>query len=111
MLNANGWAINASVKVNIAFGATLTEVGKAPLKAEPDPFADKTPFWKKVLKWLLILFIIYWTLYTSNLLYKITKVEYFNYDAKQKAKKEQLKQESASEPEAMLILKSTDFKA
>ena len=58
-----------------------------------------------------MLFIIYWTLYTSNLLYKITKVEYFNYDAKQKAKKEQLKQESASEPEAMLILKSTDFKA
>ena len=111
LLNANGWAINASVKVNIAFGATLTEVGKAPLKAEPDPFADKTPFWKKVLKWLLILFIIYWTLYTSNLLYKITKVEYFNYDAKQKAKKEQLKQESASEPEAMLVLKSTDFKA
>ena len=111
LLNANGWAINASVKVNISFGATLTEIGKAPLKAEPDPFADKTPFWKQILKWLLILFIIYWTLYTSNLLFKITKVEYFNYDAKQKAKQEQLNQESAPAPEAMLILETTDFKA
>lgn len=113
LLNANGWAVNASVKVNIAFGATLTEIGKAPLKAEPDPFADKTPFWKQLLKWLLILFIIYWTLYTSNLLFKITKVEYFNYDAKQKAKKEQLKEEPAPEPEAqsMLVLGAQDFRA
>ena len=98
LLNANGWAINASVKVNISFGVTLTEVGKAPLKAEPDPFADKTPFWKQLLKWLLILFVIYWTLYTSMALYKITKVEYFNYDAKQKAKQE-LVQQPVTSPE------------
>ena len=72
LLNANGWAINASVKVNMTFGATLTEVGKSPLKAEPDPFADKTPWWKKLLYWIIGLGLVFWICYSQNWIYKWT---------------------------------------
>ena len=72
LLNANGWAINASVKVNMTFGATLTEVGRSPLKAEPDPFADKTPWWKKLIYWLIGLGLIFWLCYSQNWIYKWT---------------------------------------
>ena len=72
LLNANGWAINASVKVNMTFGATLTEIGKTPFKAEPDPFADKTPWWKKLIYWLIGLGLIFWICYSQNWIYKWT---------------------------------------
>lgn len=72
LLNANGWAINASVKVNMTFGATLTEVGRSPLKAEPDPFADKTPWWKKLIYWLIGLGLVFWICYSQNWIYKWT---------------------------------------
>ena len=71
VLNANGWAINAPILINILFGKTLTTIAKYPmLKNAPDPFAKKkTPCWKKWLRGILctilvlgIAFgILYWT--------------------------------------------------
>jgi hypothetical protein len=48
LLNANGWAINASSKISIPFGETLTDVAKFPNVRMKDPFAKKglAP-WKK----------------------------------------------------------------
>ena len=48
LLNANGWAINASSKVSIPFGETLTDMAKFPKLKLKDPFA-KTGLapWKK----------------------------------------------------------------
>lgn len=56
VLNANGWAINANVKVNTTFGATLTSMAKYPTLVMTDPFADKKmAWWKKTLIWIVIL--------------------------------------------------------
>ena len=48
LLNANGWAINASSKISIPFGETLTDMAKFPKIKLQDPFAKKQmPAWKK----------------------------------------------------------------
>ena len=69
VLNANGWAINAQVRVNTGFGATLTTLAKYPLVKLPDPYADKKmPFWKKCLITLAVLAVIFCILYFTNTL-------------------------------------------
>ena len=47
-MNANGWAINASSKISIPFGETLTDAAKYPKLKLVDPYARKgiAP-WKK----------------------------------------------------------------
>lgn len=109
LLNANGWAINAAAKVNITFGATLTEIGKTPVKAEPDPFADRTPFWKKLLCWLIGLGLIFWLCYSQNWIYKWTNENPKWYH--EKTVKPQTGQAPAAEPKSMLVLTSESFQA
>ena len=41
LLNANGWAINASSKISIPFGETLTDSAKYPLIKLKDPYKKK----------------------------------------------------------------------
>ncbi len=51
ILNANGWAMNASSIVNITFGTTLTDTAHFPKIKMKDPFAKKgMATWKK---WLI----------------------------------------------------------
>lgn len=61
ILNANGWAINSKVIVNIIFGQTLTNLAKYPkmdLKDSEDPFVYKTPWWKKALRWFIAIAVV-----------------------------------------------------
>ncbi|MBQ5996384.1 MAG: hypothetical protein IJL64_00785, partial [Bacteroidales bacterium] len=58
VLNANGWAINAVVLINIAFGATLTSVAKYPRMNLDDPYARRAPLWWRILRTIIILAII-----------------------------------------------------
>ncbi len=58
VLNANGWAINSMILVNILFGKMLTSVAKYPKMKLDDPYARKTPVWVKCLWWLLALLVI-----------------------------------------------------
>ncbi|MBR0037285.1 MAG: hypothetical protein IJP70_06555 [Bacteroidales bacterium] len=58
VLNANGWAVNAMAKINIPFGATLSQEAKYPKTVTKDPFADKMPLWKKCLIWLVIILAV-----------------------------------------------------
>jgi len=48
ILDANGWAINNSAKMNLPFGRSLTDMPKLPLGAErglKDPFAEEKKPW------------------------------------------------------------------
>lgn len=56
LLDANGWAINARVLINIPFGAALTQVATLPAGAErslADPYAERRSRWPLVLALLL----------------------------------------------------------
>ena len=69
VLNANGWAVNSQVLVNILFGKTLTSVAKYPKMKLDDPYAKRTPWWRKCLRSLLALLIIAFAVcyFTNNL--------------------------------------------
>ncbi len=58
VLNANGWAINSGAKVNIPFGRTLTSVAEYPKLNLDDPYKPRTPLWKKIVRWCIVLIII-----------------------------------------------------
>ncbi|MGN0187298.1 MAG: hypothetical protein ACI392_06075 [Paludibacteraceae bacterium] len=59
ILNANGWAVNANVLVNILFGATLTKMAVLPKLKLQDPFARKgMPMWRKILYIVLAVLIV-----------------------------------------------------
>ena len=68
VLNANGWAINSIVLVNVPFGRTLTSVAKYPHLNLEDPYAVKTPWWKKAVLWIVLLCGIFAGLYFTNCL-------------------------------------------
>ncbi|MEO0424258.1 MAG: hypothetical protein AAF184_18105 [Pseudomonadota bacterium] len=57
MLDANGWAVNTRAKINIPFGATLTQTAELPDGAKRsmrDPFAKKASIWP----WVIALVIL-----------------------------------------------------
>jgi hypothetical protein len=56
ILDANGWAINGRVRINVPFGASLTKVAKLPEGAKRevgDPYAEKPTRW-----WLWVLLLM-----------------------------------------------------
>lgn len=58
ILEANGWAINARVKINIPFGSKLTEMAVLPAGARrsfEDPYEDKAAVRRRRLLWLLVI--------------------------------------------------------
>ncbi len=71
VLNANGWAVNADIMVNIIFGATLTKIASYPKLKLKDPFAQKgIPVWRKILYLIIILLIVFCVLYYTGTLAK-----------------------------------------
>ncbi len=55
VLNANGWAINSKVLVNILFGAKLTGLAKYPKLKLSDPYRQESSSWKW---WLAAVLVI-----------------------------------------------------
>ena len=68
LLNANGWAVNASSKISIPFGETLTDIAKYPTLKLKDPYA-KTGLapWKKWAISLSVLVVALGTLWAFNM--------------------------------------------
>lgn len=62
ILDANGWAVNGRVKMNVPFGGSLTAVAKLPPGAQTaldDPFGEKPRAWPKLLLFAVIVCFIY----------------------------------------------------
>jgi hypothetical protein len=69
ILDANGWAVNSRAKINVAFGAALTELAKLPPGSQrslDDPFADKKTPWKRWV-FLAVLLALAGTWYVGKL--------------------------------------------
>ena len=69
LLNANGWAVNASSKISIPFGETLTDVAKFPKMKLKDPFAkDGLAPWAKWVIAILAVAVVAAGLWLFNIL-------------------------------------------
>lgn len=66
ILDANGWAVNASAKINVPFGASLTHLRELPEGASriaDDPFGEKpTPWFRYVFLVVLLVLLFAWAL-------------------------------------------------
>lgn len=71
ILDANGWAVNAKAKMNVPFGASLTQIAALPPGSQPasaDPFAEKSSLWPKlILAGILCLGIVFGLWYFRQL--------------------------------------------
>ena len=75
ILDANGWAINSRVRVNIPFGGSLTKIACLPegaVRSLEDPFAEKKSPWPKVVVLLLLIAALLFFLNGRGLLYDWT---------------------------------------
>lgn len=79
VLNANGWAVNADVMVNVMFGSALTQQAQFPMLQLVDPLAKRgMPAWKKwiiVVASALVVLLGLWGLWFANCGCKAEKVE------------------------------------
>lgn len=82
VLNANGWAINAKIPVNVRFGATLTEMASYPRIVLDDPYAEKKmPKWlRRLITLLVILAVAFVLLYFKGYFNRYANMKALHYD-------------------------------
>lgn len=82
VLNANGWAINAKIPVNVRFGATLTEMADYPRIVLDDPYAEKKmPKWlRRLITLLIILVVAFVLLYFKGYFNRYDNMKALHYD-------------------------------
>jgi len=75
ILDANGWAVNGRVKMNVPFGKSLTHVAELPEGATPsaDPYGDKPSAWPGILKFVVVVCFLYSFLNYQGWVYALTK--------------------------------------
>ncbi len=69
ILDANGWAVNGRVKINIPFGTSLTDIARLPAGAQRslnDPFAEKKTPWGLYLFILALVAFAVWARWDHN---------------------------------------------
>lgn len=76
ILDANGWAVNARARMNVPFGASLTQVATLPpgthFDRVKDPFADKKSPWPKIIIFIIVLLMAYAVLNKLGFIYQWT---------------------------------------
>ena len=104
VLNANGWAVNSNVIVNIPFGRTLTSIAKYPKVKMDDPYKPKAPLWWRILRWVLLVAVIAFGVlfFTDNL--KCIGLPFH----KEKPVEEQVEEAAEAAPEAEISLEEAE---
>ena len=97
VLNANGWAINSKALVNVLFGKKLTSVAKYPKLKLKDPYAQRTPWWRKCLRWLIVLLVV-----AFGVCYFTDNLKWMGIERKAKAEVEAV-EEAPAEPAAEVV--------
>ena len=72
ILDANGWAINGRVRMNVPFGSSLTAVAKLPPGAQTtvdDPFAETPSAWPKLVGFVVVICFLYSLLNSQGFIY------------------------------------------
>ena len=75
ILDANGWAVNARARLNVPFGASLTQVPTLPPGSKRDvvdPYAEKKSPWPKIIVFLIVLALAYVILNKLGFIYDWT---------------------------------------
>jgi hypothetical protein len=76
ILDANGWAINTTARINVPFGASLTDIAKLPPGSTidvHDRYAEKSALWPKALIVLALSAWLFAFLWDSGILRELTK--------------------------------------
>lgn len=75
ILDANGWAVNGRVKMNVKFGGSLTAVAALPPGSIPaaDPFGEKPSVWPKLLKFVIGLWFVLSFANSQGWIYSLTQ--------------------------------------
>lgn len=75
ILDANGWAVNGRVKMNVPFGKSLTHVAELPEGSIPsaDPYGDKPSAWPGLIKFVVAVCFIYSFVNYQGWVYALTK--------------------------------------
>lgn len=75
ILDANGWAVNGRVKLNVKFGASLTSVAQLPkgASAGDDPMGDKPSAWPGLIKFALVLAFLWSFCNTQGWIWSLTQ--------------------------------------
>ncbi len=75
ILDANGWAINTVARMNVPFGASLTDLRRLPAGSErslDDPYAEKRSPWPRLIVLVIVLAIAYAVLNRFGLIHEWT---------------------------------------
>lgn len=79
ILDANGWAVNARVHMNVSFGGSLTSVAKLPatsLVPMDDPFGENPSVWPRLIAIAIAICFIYSFLDWNGFIYDLTGHQY-----------------------------------
>ena len=104
LLNANGWAVNATSKISIPFGETLTDIAKYPKMKLDDPFAKKgLKTWQKWTISILFVAVVVLALWIFNVLNYVNPKMKSPLPRYNKAEVEEVVNDSISEAQVEII--------
>jgi hypothetical protein len=103
LLDANGWAVNARARLNVPFGASLTQVAAVPpgaVAGAGDPFAERPAVWPKLLAVIVAVCFLYSLLNSYGWVYRLTDGRLGRSTEEIQRKEKEAKEEAAKKKAA-----------